>query len=47
MEHSKEREVATSASETDPDTIVLIGGRVTPRGWEHWKQHDEAKGFTV
>ena len=40
--------MATSASETAPDTIVLIHGFwVTPRSWEHWKQHYEAKGFTV
>jgi pimeloyl-ACP methyl ester carboxylesterase len=31
-----------------PDTIVLIHGFwVTPRSWEHWKTHYEAKGFTV
>ncbi|GIF71668.1 alpha/beta hydrolase [Asanoa siamensis] len=31
-----------------PDTIVLIHGFwVTPRSWENWKTHYEAKGFTV
>jgi len=33
---------------TAPDTIVLIHGFwVTPRSWEYWKEHYEAKGFTV
>ena len=31
-----------------PDTIVLIHGFwVTPRSWEHWITHYEAKGFKV
>ena len=31
-----------------PDTIVLIHGFwVTPRSWEEWIAHYEAKGFTV
>ena len=31
-----------------PDTIVLIHGFwVTPRSWEEWIGHYEAKGFTV
>jgi pimeloyl-ACP methyl ester carboxylesterase len=31
-----------------PDTIVLIHGFwVTPRSWEHWVAHYEAKGFRV
>ena len=31
-----------------PDTIVLIHGFwVTPRSWEHWITHYEAKGYTV
>jgi pimeloyl-ACP methyl ester carboxylesterase len=31
-----------------PDTIVLIHGFwVTPRSWEDWKAHYEAKGYTV
>jgi pimeloyl-ACP methyl ester carboxylesterase len=31
-----------------PDTIVLIHGFwVTPRSWEHWKDHYEARGFRV
>jgi pimeloyl-ACP methyl ester carboxylesterase len=31
-----------------PDTIVLIHGFwVTPRSWEDWKAHYEAKGFRV
>jgi len=33
---------------SSPDTIVLIHGFwVTPRSWEHWKSHFEAKGYTV
>jgi len=33
---------------TAPDTIVLIHGFwVTPRSWEHWKTHYEARGFRV
>ena len=39
---TKENAMAT------PDSIVLIHGFwVTPRSWEHWKTHYEAKGFTV
>ena len=31
-----------------PDTIVLVHGFwVTPRSWEEWKAHYEAKGFRV
>ncbi|MET0830421.1 MAG: alpha/beta hydrolase [Microbacterium sp.] len=31
-----------------PDTIVLVHGLwMTPRSWEGWKAHFEAKGFTV
>ena len=31
-----------------PDTIVLIHGFwMTPRSWEHWKAHYEAKGYRV
>src|SRR5918999_5106466 len=31
-----------------PDTIVLIHGFwVTPRSWEHWIEHYEAKGLRV
>src|SRR6266516_82888 len=31
-----------------PDTSVLIHGIwVTPRSWEHWTRHFEAKGYTV
>ena len=31
-----------------PDTIVLVHGLwMTPRSWEGWKAHYEAKGFTV
>ena len=37
----------TTAPST-PDTIVLIHGFwVTPRSWEHWITHYEAKGFKV
>ena len=33
---------------TKPDTIVMVHGFwVTPRSWEHWKEHYEAKGFKV
>jgi pimeloyl-ACP methyl ester carboxylesterase len=33
---------------SSPDTIVLIHGFwVTPRSWEHWVTHYEAKGFRV
>jgi uncharacterized protein YbjT (DUF2867 family)/alpha-beta hydrolase superfamily lysophospholipase len=40
--------MATSASDTAPNTIVLIHGFwVTPRSWENWKSHFEAKGYTV
>ena len=35
-------------STAGPDTIVLIHGFwVTPRSWEHWIAHYEAKGFRV
>lgn len=31
-----------------PDTIVLVHGLwMTPRSWRGWKEHFEAKGFTV
>ncbi|WP_353808748.1 alpha/beta hydrolase [Agromyces sp. SYSU T00194] len=31
-----------------PDTIVLVHGLwMTPRSWEGWKAHFEAKGYTV
>jgi len=34
--------------QTTPDTIVLIHGFwVTPRSWEHWITHYEAKGYSV
>ena len=37
-----------SAPSSTPDTIVLIHGFwVTPRSWEHWVSHYEAKGFNV
>jgi pimeloyl-ACP methyl ester carboxylesterase len=40
--------MAASASDTASNTIVLIHGFwVTPRSWEHWKRHYEAKGYTV
>jgi pimeloyl-ACP methyl ester carboxylesterase len=33
---------------SSPDTIVLIHGFwVTPRSWEHWIEHYEAKGYAV
>ena len=40
--------MAETPVKVKPDTIVLIHGFwVTPRSWEHWKQHYEAKGYTV
>lgn len=37
-----------STASTAPNTIVLIHGFwVTPRSWEHWIAHYEAKGFRV
>jgi esterase/lipase len=37
-----------TTAEASPTTIVLIHGFwVTPRSWEHWKEHYEAKGYTV
>ena len=40
--------MAETPAKTKPDTIVLIHGFwVTPRSWEHWKEHFEAKGYTV
>jgi pimeloyl-ACP methyl ester carboxylesterase len=37
-----------STNHRAPDTIVLIHGFwVTPRSWEHWIAHFEAKGFRV
>ncbi len=37
-----------SADKATPDTIVLIHGFwMTPRSWEHWVSHYEAKGFNV
>ena len=36
------------ASARSPDTIVLVHGFwVTPRSWEHWIPHYEAKGYRV
>jgi pimeloyl-ACP methyl ester carboxylesterase len=35
-------------SDTRPDTVVLVHGLwVTPRSWEHWVAHYEARGLTV
>ena len=41
--------MAESPPDTSPpDTIVLLHGFwVTPRSWEDWKAHYEAKGYTV
>lgn len=37
-----------STTPAGPDTIVLIHGFwVTPRSWEDWKAHYEAKGYRV
>src|SRR5262247_4389984 len=36
------------AAERSPDTIVLVHGFwVTPRSWERWIPHYEAKGYRV
>ena len=36
------------STQSGPDTIVLVHGFwVTPRSWEHWIEHYEAKGFRV
>src|SRR6266540_2201358 len=33
---------------TRPDTVVLVHGLwMTPRSWENWVQHYQAKGLTV
>jgi len=38
----------TNSNPTTPDTIVLVHGFwVTPRSWEGWKAHYEAKGYRV
>src|SRR5262249_7977705 len=40
--------ITSRASERSPDTIVLVHGFwVTPRTWEHWIPHYEAKGYRV
>jgi pimeloyl-ACP methyl ester carboxylesterase len=37
-----------SSESTAPDTIVLLHGFwVTPRSWEHWIDHYQARGFRV
>jgi len=37
-----------SADSNNPDTIVLVHGFwVTPRSWEHWIPHYEARGYRV
>ena len=37
-----------STTQAAPDTIVLVHGFwVTPRSWEHWITHYEAKGYRV
>lgn len=37
-----------STEQPTPDTIVLVHGLwVTPRSWEHWVTHYEARGFQV
>src|SRR5690242_2189247 len=42
------RAMPPQPSPTAPDTIVLVHGFwVTPRSWEHWITHYEAKGFKV
>ncbi|MFC8190021.1 alpha/beta hydrolase [Cellulomonas sp. NPDC057328] len=38
----------TGTTGTRPDTIVLVHGLwMTPRSWEDWVAHYEAKGYTV
>jgi pimeloyl-ACP methyl ester carboxylesterase len=40
--------MSTTQPGDGPDTIVLVHGFwVTPRSWEHWIAHYEAKGFRV
>jgi pimeloyl-ACP methyl ester carboxylesterase len=42
------RRTADGPASGGPDTIVLIHGFwVTPRSWEEWKAHYEAKGYRV
>ena len=42
------RQAADGPAPGGPDTIVLIHGFwVTPRSWEEWKDHYEAKGYRV
>ena len=42
------RRVADGPTPGGPDTIVLIHGFwVTPRSWEEWEDHYEAKGYRV
>ncbi len=42
------RQVADGPTPGGPDTIVLIHGFwVTPRSWEEWEAHYEAKGYRV
>ncbi len=42
------RQVADGPTPGGPDTIVLIHGFwVTPRSWEEWEDHYEAKGYRV
>ena len=43
---TNERGGSMSPATSTPDTIVLIHGFwVTPRSWEHWIEHYEAKGL--
>src|SRR5918995_1785672 len=36
-----------AANKTPHTTVLIHGFWVTPRSWEHWKEHYEAKGYTV
>jgi len=37
-----------ASTESKPDTIVLVHGLwMTPRSWENWVEHYEAKGYRV
>jgi pimeloyl-ACP methyl ester carboxylesterase len=39
---------ATLPRSRKPDTVVLVHGLwMTPRSWEHWVQHYQAKGYRV
>src|SRR5882672_8627470 len=42
------KQMTPRASGRSPDTILLVHGFwVTPRSWEHWIPHYQAKGYRV